>query len=56
MSNILAGGLAVLMAVTYLLFYAYRIESIVLWIIILANLSALLYDYYKGITEGEDHI
>ncbi len=56
MSNILAGGLAVLMAVTYLLFYAFRIESIVLWIIIGVNLCALLYDYYNGITQGEDHI
>jgi hypothetical protein len=56
MSNILAGGLAVLLAVTYLLYYAYRIQSVVLWIIIVANLCALLYDYYNGITQGEDHI
>ena len=56
MSNILAGGIAVLMAVIYLAFYAYRIQSVVLWIIIVANLCALLYDYYKGVTEGEDHI
>ena len=56
MSNILAGGIAVLMAMTYLLYYAYRLESVILWLIIAANLFALLYDYYKGITEGEDHI
>ena len=56
MSNLLAGGLAVLLAVTYLLYYAYRIQSIVLWIIIVANLLALLFDYYQGITKGEDHI
>jgi hypothetical protein len=56
MSNILAGGLAVLMAVTYLLYYAYRIQSVVLWIIIVANLCALLYDYFNGVTKGEDHI
>ena len=56
MSNLIAGGIAVVMAFTYLLYYAYRIESIVLWIIIGANLAALLYDYYKGFTEGEDHI
>lgn len=56
MSNIIAGGIAVLMTVTYLLYYAFRIESIVLWIIIVANLCALFYDYYKGVTEGEDLI
>jgi len=56
MSNLFAGGIAVLMAVTYLLYYAYRIESIVLWIIIVANLLALLYDFYQGIIHGEDHI
>lgn len=56
MSNLIAGGIAVLMAVIYLVFYAYRIQSIVLWIIIVANLCALLYDYFNGITQGEDHI
>jgi hypothetical protein len=56
MSNIIAGGIAVLLAAVFLLYYAIRIKSPVLWIIILVNLSALLYDYYKGITEGEDHI
>ena len=56
MSNLLAGGLAVLLAVTYLVYYAYRIQSVVLWIIILVNLCFLLYDYYQGITQGEDHI
>ena len=56
MSNIIAGGIAVAMAVVYLLHYAIRLESVVLWIIIIANLSALLYDFYVSIKEGEDHI
>ena len=56
MSNVIAGALAVIMAMTYLLYYAYRLESTVLWLIIIVNLLALAYDYYKGITEGEDHI
>jgi hypothetical protein len=56
MSNIIAGGIAVLLAAVFLLYHAIRLKSPVLWIIILVNLSALLYDYYKGITEGEDHI
>ena len=56
MSNIITGGIAVLMALVYLLFYAVRLKTPVLWIIILVNLSALLYDYYTSIKEGEDHI
>lgn len=56
MSNIITGGIAVLMALVYLLFYAVRLKTPVLWIIIVVNLSALLYDYYTSIKEGEDHI
>lgn len=56
MSNIISGSIAVLMAVVFLLFYAIRLQSIVLWIIILANLGFLIYDFYKSIKEGEDHI
>ena len=56
MSNIIAGAIAVSMALIYLLYYALRLKSPVLWIIILANLGALLFDYYKSIKVGEDHI
>ena len=56
MSNIIAGSIAVLMAVVFLLFYAIRLQSVVLWIIIVANLVLLVYDFYKGIKEGEDPI
>ena len=56
MSNIITGGIAVTLALIYLLYYAIRLQAVALWVIILANLSALLYDYYKGLTEGEDHI
>ncbi|MEJ2137535.1 MAG: hypothetical protein P8X86_20110 [Desulfofustis sp.] len=56
MSNAITGGIAVLMALVYLLYYAIRLKSPVLWIIIVINLCALLYDYYNGITQGEDMI
>ena len=56
MSNIIAGAIAVIMALVYLLYYALRLESPVLWIIILVNLAALVYDYYQSIKVGEDHI
>ena len=56
MSNLISGSIAVLMSLVFLLFYAIRLQSIVLWIIIVANLALLLYDLYKSIKEGEDHI
>ena len=56
MSNLIAGGIAVLMAMMFFLFYAIKLKTPVLWIIIAANMGALIYDYYKSITEGEDHI
>jgi len=45
-----------LMSLVFLLFYAIRLQSIVLWIIIVGNIALLLYDLYKSIKEGEDHI
>jgi len=56
MSNFIAGAIAVTLAFVYLLFYAIRLKSPVLWIIILVNLAFLLYDFYQSIKEGEDHI
>jgi hypothetical protein len=56
MSNAITGGIAVLMALAYLLYYAVRLKTPVLWIIIVVNLLALLYDYYMSMKEGEDHI
>ena len=56
MSNIIAGAIAILMALVYLLYYAIRLKTPVLWLIILVNLGFLLYDYYTSIKEGEDLI
>jgi hypothetical protein len=56
MSNIITGGIAVLMALVYMLYYAYRLNSIALWLIIAVNIAAFLYDYYSSIREGEDNI
>ncbi len=56
MSNMIAGAIAVLLAMIFLLYYAFRLKSPILWLIIVVNISALLYDYYKSIKEGEDHI
>jgi hypothetical protein len=56
MSNIITGSIAVLMALVFFLFYAIRLQSVPLWIIIVGNLGLLVYDFYKSIKEGEDHI
>ena len=56
MSNLITGLIAVVLAMVFLLYYAIRLKSPVLWIIILINLAALLYDYYSSIKVGEDHI
>jgi hypothetical protein len=56
MSNIITGAIAISLALLYLIYYAIRLKSPILWIIIIGNLSALLFDYYKSIKEGEDNI
>ena len=55
-SNLISGTIAVIMALVFLLFYAIRLKDVVLWIIIVANLACLLFDFYKSIKEGEEHI
>jgi hypothetical protein len=40
MSNIICGAIAVSMSLVFLLFYAIRLESIALWIIIVGKLCA----------------
>jgi hypothetical protein len=56
MSNLISGLIAIFLALVFFLFYAIRLQSVALWIIIVANLGFLGYDFYKSITEGEDHI
>ena len=56
MSNIIAGAIAVLLSFTFLLFYAIRLHSVPLWIIIMGNFACLAFDYYKSIKEGEELI
>ena len=56
MSNLISGLIAVSMTAVFLIFYAIRLQSVALWIIIVANLVFLVYDFYKSIKEGEEHI
>ena len=54
MSNIICGAIAVSMSLVFLLFYAIRLESIALWIIIVGNLVFLVYDYVQTIKKGNN--
>jgi RsiW-degrading membrane proteinase PrsW (M82 family) len=49
MANIITGAIAVAMGVVYYLYYAIRIKSIPLWIIIIGAVSMLLYDFYESV-------
>jgi hypothetical protein len=54
MSNIICGAIAVSMSLVFLLFYAIRLESIALWIIIVGNLVFLVVDYVQTIKKGNN--
>ena len=49
MANIVTGAIAVAMAVVFYLYYAIRIKSIPLWIIIIAGVIMLVYDFYESV-------
>lgn len=54
MSNLITGSIAVLMSIVFLGYYAIRLESIVLWIIIAANLACLLVDFVQSVKKGNN--
>ena len=49
MANIVTGVIGVAMAVVFYLYYAIRINSIALWIIIISAVVMLVYDYHESI-------
>ena len=49
MSNLISGLIPVLMCLVFMGFYAIRLGSIVLWIIIVANLAFLLVDFVQSV-------
>ena len=52
MSNIITGAIAVAMALVFFLYYAIRIKSIPLWIIIVGAVIMLVFDFYQSIREN----
>lgn len=54
MSNLITGSIAVLMSLTFFLFYAVRLKSVVLWIIIVGNLACLLVDFFQSVKKNNN--
>jgi hypothetical protein len=56
MSNIISGLIAISMVTVFLVFYAVKLHSVALWIIVVVNLACIVYDYIQSIRKGEEHI
>ena len=56
MSNIISGFIAILLVTVFLVFYAIKLHSVALWVIVAGNLACAIYDYVQSITKGEDSI
>lgn len=56
MSNIISGLIAILLVAAFLIFYAIKLNSVALWVIVVGNLACVIYDYMQSIQKGEDHI
>lgn len=54
MSNLICGAIAVAMSLVFLLFYAIRLGSIALWIIIVGNLTFLVIDYVQTVKKANN--
>ena len=52
MANIITGAIAVAMGLVFFLYYAIRLKSITLWIIIVGAVIMLVYDFYESIREN----
>ena len=49
MANIITGVIAVGMGLVFFLYYALRLKSIPLWIIIVAGVIMMAYDFYESV-------
>jgi hypothetical protein len=56
MSNIISGAIAIALVTLFLGFYAIKLHSVALWVIVAANLACVIYDYIQSIRKGEDNI
>jgi hypothetical protein len=56
MSNIISGAIAITMVTVFLVFYAVKLHSVALWIIVVVNLACVFADYIQSIRKGEENI
>lgn len=56
MSNIISGFIAISMVTVFLVFYAVKLHSVALWIIVVVNLACVVVDYIQSIKKGEENI
>ena len=56
MSNIISGAIAISMVTVFLVFYAVKLHSVALWIIVVVNLTCVFADYIQSIRKGEENI
>jgi hypothetical protein len=52
MANIISGAIAMAIGLVFFLYYAIRINSITLWIIIVAGVIMMVYDFVESIREN----
>ena len=52
MSNIISGVIAISLSTVFLVFYAVKLHSVALWLIIGANLACIITDFVQSIREG----
>ena len=55
MSNIIPGFIAALLLAIFLGFYAVRLNSLALWVIICSVLAMVIVDYVQSVRSDEKH-
>jgi len=51
MSNLISGLIAISMLTVFLVFYAVKLNSVALWIIIVANVTFIIFDFVQSVRE-----
>jgi len=51
MSNLISGLIAISMLTVFLLYYAVKLHSVALWIIIAANVTFIIFDFVQSVRE-----
>jgi len=55
MSNIISGVIAISMLTVFLLYYAVKLHSVALWIIIFANMGFAISDFVQSVREDRNN-